>query len=107
MVKNRYDTLINSGIAEVKERPSLQCLLRARQEAHDALERGDMDIEYRGHWIDIEDHERGWRYLLEGDQHGGSLEDAFDEIDRRSGSTEEEIEQLGEAWTARLELASM
>jgi hypothetical protein len=85
------------------ERPSLQCLLRARQDAHDALERGDMEIEYRGSWIEIEDHERGWRYLLDGDSLGESLEDAFEVIDRRTGSTEEEIERLGEAWIAHLE----
>lgn len=82
----------------------LESLLRAREETFRAMELGENEVQYRGWWITIEDDERGWTYLFDGCRQGEPLEAVFDEIDRRSGLTEEEIRQLAEAWDAHLEV---
>lgn len=95
----------NSGIVE----PDLDALLQAREEAFRAMELGENEIEYRGWWIDIEEFERGgvvwgWEYVFDGCRRGEPLEDIFEIIDEREGSTEAEIMELAEAWDARLEV---
>lgn len=83
---------------------NLECLLRARERAFRAMELGEDEIEYRGWWIDIDDNEWGWEYVFDGWRQGGPLEDVFEMIDEREGSTEEEILELAEAWAAHLEV---
>ena len=65
------------------------------------LERGDVEIEYRGRWIDVEDNEYGWEYVFNGHRQSESLEQIFEEIDMLEGTNEEEIERLAEAWQNR------
>ena len=96
-------------MSEDNGRKTLDALIQAREDAFRAMELGENEIEYRGWWIDIEEFERGglvwgWYYVFDGCRHAEPLEDIFEEIDRRSGSTEEEIEALGEAWEAHLEV---
>lgn len=66
-----------------------------------ALRHGDVEIEYRGWWIDVEDNEYGWEYVFKGDRRGEPLEQIFEEIDMLEGTNEEEIERLAEAWQNR------
>lgn len=88
---------------------ALDYLLLAREEAFRAMELGGKEIEYRGWCIDIEEFDRGgvvwgWEYVLNGNRRGEPLEEIFEEIDKLSGSTEEEIWALAEAWEAHLEV---
>jgi hypothetical protein len=88
----------------MKKSPKPESLLHAREDAFRAMERGDDAVEYRGYTIEIEDGELGWTYLLDDERYGEPLEMVFEEIDERSGSSEEEIESLAEAWAAHLEV---
>lgn len=85
----------------VGDQSGLDALLRAREDACRALERGDVEIEYRGRWIDVEDNEYGWEYVFNGDRRSEPLEQIFEEIDMLEGTNEEEIERLAEAWQNR------
>ena len=87
--------------AVVGGRSSQDALLRAREGACHALERGDVQIEYRGRWIDVEDNERGWEYTFNGHRRGEPLEQIFEEIDALEGTSAEEIKRLAEAWQNR------
>ena len=93
-----------TGMCDMRDGSVLESLLRAREETFRAMELGENEIQYRGWWITIEDDERGWTYLFDGYRQGEPLEAIFEEIDRHSGSTEREIEALGEAWDTRLEV---
>ena len=85
----------------VGDQSGLDVLLRAREDACRALERGDVEIEYRGRWIDVEDNEYGWEYAFNGSRRGEPLEQIFEEIDMLEGTSEEEIKRLAEAWLNR------
>jgi hypothetical protein len=76
--------------------------LLAREETCRALERGDVEIEYRGWWIEVVDHKRGWDYVFNGRREGVPLEQVFEEIDELAGMSEEEIQHLAEAWQNRM-----
>ena len=54
----------------VRDQSGLDVLLRAREDACRLLERGDVAIEYRGRWIDVEDNEYGWEYAFNGSRPG-------------------------------------
>ena len=69
----------------VGDQSGLNVLLRAREDACRALERGDAEIEYRGRWIDVEDNEYGWEYAFDGSRRGEPLEQIFEEIDSVGG----------------------
>ena len=66
------------------------------------LDRGDVEIEYRGRWIDVEDNEYGWEYAFNSDRRSEPLGADF-RGDRHIGGqrTREEIERLAEAWQNR------
>jgi hypothetical protein len=83
------------------QRQSLDALVLAREDACRALERGDVEIEYRGWWIEVVDHNRGWDYVLDGRHRDPPLEGIFEEIDELEGMSEEEIQRLAEAWQNR------
>lgn len=85
----------------VGDQSGLDALLRAREDACRSLGRGDVEIEYRGWWIDVEDNEYGWEYVFNGDRRSEPLEQIFEEIDILEGTNEEEIERLAEAWQNR------
>jgi hypothetical protein len=94
---------------KMKVASTLDALLQAREEAFRAMELGENEIEYRGWWIDIEEFDRegviwGWEYVFNGNRRGEPLEEIFEEIDKLSGSTEDEIRELAEAWEAHLEV---
>ena len=80
---------------------SLDTLVLAREDACRALERGDVEIEYRGRWIEVVDHKRGWDYIFNGRREGESLEQVFEEIDMLEGISEEEVKLPAEAWENR------
>jgi hypothetical protein len=80
---------------------SLVTLVLAREEACRALERGDVEIEYRGWWIEVVDQKRGRDYIFNGCRRDPPLEEVFEEIDMLEGISEEEVKLLAEAWENR------
>jgi hypothetical protein len=79
----------------------LDTLVLAREEACRALERGEVEIEYRGLWIQVEDNEWGWEYVFNGRRGDEPLEQIFEEIDVLAGMSESETKRLAEAWQSR------
>ncbi len=61
----------------VDYRSNVDALLRAREDALRALELDDVEIEYRGWRIDVEDNKWGWEYVFNGDRRGEPLEETF------------------------------
>jgi hypothetical protein len=60
-----------------------------------------VEIAYRGWWIEVVDHSRGWDYIFNGRRRDPPLEEIFEEIDMLGGMSEEEVQRLAEAWENR------
>jgi hypothetical protein len=80
---------------------SLETLVLAGEESCRALERGEVEIEYRGTWIQVEDNEWGWEYVFNG-RRDELLEQIFEETDVVASMSKSETKRLAEAWQNRM-----